>query len=85
MLSIKGELGAGISGLWMASAEPSSINRVRRVKTLRTRKAMIRRLMVRKMARPRRMIVDDVVGGQIGVVTLLARVDGEGGGGRDDE
>lgn len=77
MLSIRGELGAGISGLWMASAEPSSIKRVRRVKTLRTRKAMMRRLTVRKMARPRRMIVagggkadgrvdEKVVGCQIG-------------------
>ena len=49
------EFGAGISVLWMASAEPSSIKSVRRVKTLWTRKVMMRALMKMKMARPRRI------------------------------
>ena len=50
-----GEFGAGISKLWMASAEPSSIKSVRRVKTLWMRKVIMRTLMKRKMARPRRI------------------------------
>ena len=41
----------------MASVEPSSTRRVRRVKTERMRKIIIRALIIRKMARPRRMIV----------------------------
>ena len=41
----------------MASVEPSSTRRVRRVKTERMRKMIIRALIIRKMARPRRMIM----------------------------
>ena len=41
----------------MASVEPSSTRRVRRVKTERMRKTIIRALIIRKMARPRRMII----------------------------
>ena len=53
---MRGEFGAGISALWMASVEPSSMRRVRRVKTLWTRKVTMRAFMKRKMARPRRMV-----------------------------
>lgn len=49
------EFGAGISELWMVSAEPFSTKRVRRVKTLWMRKVTMRALIKRKMARPRRM------------------------------
>ena len=59
--SIRGEFGAGISAGWIASAEPSSMRRVRRVKTERIRKMIIRRFIRRNTVRPRRMIV--VVGG----------------------
>ena len=45
----------------MASAEPSSTRRVRRVKTERTRKIIIRALIIRKMARPRRIVIVVVV------------------------
>ena len=41
----------------MASVEPSSTRRVRRVKTERIRKTIIKALIIRKMARPRRMIM----------------------------
>ena len=57
----QGEFGAGISAGWIASAAPSSTRRVRRVKTERIRKMIIRRFIRRKIVRPRRMIV--VVGG----------------------
>ena len=53
---MRGEFGAGISALWMASAEPSSTRRVRRVKTERIKNIIIKRLIIRKMVRPRRMV-----------------------------
>ncbi len=53
---MRGELGAGISALWIESAEPSSKRRVRRVKTERTRKRTMRVLMKRKILRARRMV-----------------------------
>ena len=56
LLSITGELGAGISDLCIASFEASSTRRVRRVKTLLTRKAMIRQLITRKITTPRLMV-----------------------------
>ena len=55
-MSMRGEFGAGISALRIASAEPSSTNKVRRVKTLRTRTATMKTLMTRNAMRPRRMI-----------------------------
>lgn len=55
-LSINGEFGAGISERRMASAEASSTKRVKRVKTLLTRKTTMRKLISRKTIKPRRML-----------------------------
>ena len=54
---MRGELGAGISAECMASANPSSKRRVRRVKTERMRKMTIRAFIERNMMRPLRMLV----------------------------
>lgn len=56
LLSIKGELGAGISDRCIASADASSTSSVKRVKTLLTRKAMISTLISRKITNPRRIL-----------------------------
>ena len=53
---MRGELGAGISAGWIASAAPSSTRRVRRVKTERIRNATRRQLRTMNMVRPRRMV-----------------------------
>jgi len=55
-VSMRGELGAGISALWIESAEPSSKRRVRRVKTERMRKRTMRVFIRRKILRARRMV-----------------------------
>lgn len=54
--SIKLEFGDGSSARWMASAEASSTNNDRSVKTLRSRKVMMTRLTTKKIKRPRRMM-----------------------------
>lgn len=54
---MSGEFGAGMSALWMASAEASSTRRVRRVKTERIKKITSRRVSNRKIVRLRRMVV----------------------------
>lgn len=54
--SMREEFGEGMSERRMASAEASSKRRVRRVKTERTRKAMMMKLTSRKMKTPRRMV-----------------------------
>lgn len=56
LVSMRGEFGAGISALRIASADPSSTSKVRRVKTLRTRRAIMKTLMTMKTMRPRRMM-----------------------------
>jgi hypothetical protein len=55
-LSIRSEPGAGISARWMASAEPSSKRRPMRVEKALRRKPITRRLMIRKMMVPRRIL-----------------------------
>ena len=72
---MRGEFGAGISAGWIASVEPSSTRRVRRVKTERTRKATMKQFMMRNMRRARRIVA--VVGGgekglRVGVVEVVA-------------
>lgn len=62
----------------MASAEPSSTRRVRRVKTERTRKIIIRELIIRKMARPRRIVVVVVVAVAVAAAPLQAFIAGQG-------
>lgn len=58
--SINSDPGAGISARAIASAAPSSKRRPIRVLQAWTRKPMIIRLITRKMAVPRRMVVEDV-------------------------
>ena len=62
----------------MASAEPSSTRRVRRVKTERTRKIIIRALIIRKMARPRRIVIVVVVAAAVTAAPLRAFIAGQG-------
>ncbi len=69
---MSGELGAGISALWIVSAEPSSTRRVRSVKTERIRRTTIIRTNMRKMVRGRRMTV--AVLGRVGEVVSWSRV-----------
>ena len=54
--SIRLELGDGRSERWIASADASSMRRMRRVKTLRTRKATMMQLTSMKMKTPRRIL-----------------------------
>ena len=59
--SIRLEFGDGSSARWMASADASSINSVRRVKMLRRIWNRMITLMTRKMVTPRRIMVGDVL------------------------
>lgn len=77
---MSGELGAGISAGWIASAAPSSTRRVRRVKTERMRKAMRRTLRIRKIVRPRRMVVVEAVVGRMAGMREKGGRSGIGGG-----
>lgn len=49
------------------------MRRVRRVKTERTRKTIIRALIIRKMARPRRIVVVVVAAALLGIFVFGSR------------